>query len=207
MGLVAALALLAGCGGDGGEKAKVEAEEFEHLGGLNLVTQYAEWGIVVCRDVAGWLDDVNAEAAPLPRQAGADRPADQAAFVTFFTHLTGRTDRLLARVRGYGAPHLPGGEATAAPFRAEITRARAVFAAGRDEATAAPVADPTAFQQAVDRLQARIDEGAGIVRGAYAHMEKQGPLRLRQLFGQRDECIPIFQDSPAGPVAVPPHAR
>jgi hypothetical protein len=186
------------CGGDG---------DRPHVGGLRLQEQYAEWGVTVCKDVVAWLDAVNIGASTLPRQAGPDPAADRDAFVRFFTEAGQETDRLATRLRSYGDPDLAGGGETATPFREAVARVRGVFGDGRAEAEAAPVADPAAFQATVDRLQGRIDEGAQALRVAYAELEKNGPNRLRQLFGQRDECIPIYQDSPEGPVAVPPYTR
>ena len=193
-----AIATAGACGGDG---------DRPHVGGLRLKAQHAEWGITVCKDVVAWLKTVNTGASDLPRQAGADPAADQAAFVQFFTEAGQATDKLASRLRTHGDPDLPGGKDTAAEFRAAVAKVRTVLGDARTEAVGAPVADAAAFQAAIDGLQARIDEGAQTLRLAYAHMEKNGPARLRQLFGQRDECIPIYQDSPTGPIAVPPYTR
>jgi hypothetical protein len=177
---VLVLALLAGCGLDGGDGVDRTAAD--------------EWMHELCTAMSSWHSRIDAEAGELNEGLAADATPEEGrdAVAAFLDEAIAVTEALLGDVRAAGVPDVDDGEQLAAEYAAAIAEARDVFADARAGVESMPVDDPEGFAVEAQAIGAQIEEGAQGVQAAFSDIDRRYDApELDRAFEREPACAAL----------------
>jgi regulator of sigma D len=142
--VVAALALVAGCGGGG------DSNESEQPEG----TPPTQWVTTVCGALDEWQTSLQTQAQGLPQQVlQADSPADaKKQIVDFLDEVVDETQTMIDKVDEAGRPAVDAGERVSTAVHTRLEKVKQAFENARSSVEDVPTDNPLAFQQQLTKI-------------------------------------------------------